>query len=419
MKFLRVILASGLLLIVSVGLWGQTAEVFNGQVNDIVQKTRFMIGPFRFYPAFKFSSFSWVSNVFGLTNTLRNLSDLVIAPSPELTAYLLFRRSLILSFTENPEYYFYLSNAKYRGFANGYRAEGRFLFLNRFIITGRYNQATQRTLGYLELARVIQGSARQVSAQIFTRSARGTSLSLDASWQRLSYSDVGFSEGQISPELDRNEFSAGAEFGYRLFSATQFFVRGSYFEYDFQNQTAIHRKPRAAEAVLGLRFPPGSIIGGSLSLGYKRFLPETQVIPGFSGLVGEASLQYRSENLGILDLGFRRDISFSLVQGYLYFLDTTLTGRLTFRTTKFLFVRFGGSYGWLNYPREVPAAVPGSADESAVVQDRLASAQAGFVVRLTRTFGLGLTYQKWFRDSPLIGNDFNGSLVTIDLVREF
>jgi hypothetical protein len=419
MKFLRVTLASGLLLVVSLGLWGQTAEVFNGQVNDVVQKTRFMIGPFRFYPAFKFSSFSWVSSVFGVTDTLRNISDLVIAPSPELTAYLLFRRSLILSFTENPEYYFYLSNARYRGFTNAYRAEGRLLFLNRFIISGRYGQSTQRILGYLELDRVIQGSARQVSVQILTRSARGTSFSLDASWQKLSYSDVAISEGQISPALDRNEFSARAEFGYRLFSATQFFVRGSYSEYDFRNQTAFRRNPKATAAVMGLRFPSNGVIAGSFSLGYKRFLPETQIVPGFSGLVGEASLQYRSENLGILDLGFRRDISFSLVQGYLYFLDTTLNGRLTFRTTKFLFVRLGGSYGWLNYPRQVSAAVPGLSEAPSVVRDHLAVAQAGFVIRLSQTFGLGLTYQKWFRDSRLIRGDFNGSLVTIDLVRGF
>ncbi len=419
MKFSRVILACGLLLVVSHGLWGQTAEVFNGLVNEAAAKSRFMIGPFRFRPLFKFSSFSWVSSVFGMTGTLRNVSDLVITPSPELTAYLLFKRSLILSFTENPEYYFYLSNARYRGFTNAYRFEGRWLFLNRLIITGRYEHGTQRTLGYLELDRVVQNANRGVFAEVYTRTARGTSLSLNASWRRLSFSDVAFSEGQISPALDRNEFSANAEFGYRLFSSAQAFVRVTYSDYDFLNQTTFRQKPKAADAVMGLRIPSGGVLGGLFSLGYKRFLPQTKSVPGFSGLVGNALLQFRAENLGLWDVGFSRDISFSLYSGFLYFLDTTVTTRLTFRTTRFLFVRLSGSYGWLNYPRETSVLDPGSADEAAVVRDHVVSAEAGFIIRLTQRFGLGLTYQRWFRDSRLIQGDFSGSLVTVNLVREF
>ena len=418
MKFFRIFLTCWLLLLVVTGLRGQTAALFNGQVNEIVQRTRFMIGPFRFYPYFKFSSFSWVSSVFGITNTLRNLSDIVITPSPELTASLVFKRFLILSFTENPEYHFYLSNAQYRGFTNSYQAEGRMLFLNRFIMTARYEHSTQRSLGYLEIDRVIQSSVRQGAAQIYTRSARGTSLSLSASWQKLSYSDVGFSEGQISPILDRSEFSAGAEFAYRIFSASQFFVRGEYYEYDFLRQTDYRRNPKAFDAVVGLRFPSGGIIGGSFSLGYKKFLPEISSVSGFSGLVGNANIQYRAENLGLLDLAFQRNISFSLFSGYLYFLDTTASARLTFRTTKFLFVRLGGSYSWLDYPRVISIS-NGSLGEPAVVHDHIAGGNVGFIVRFSQTFGLGLTYQKWFRDSPLIGGDFNGSLLTVDLVRQF
>ncbi len=419
MKSFRVFLTCGLLFLISVGLWGQTAQVFYGQVNDVIQKTRFMIGPLRFYPYFKFSSFSWVSSVFGLTDTLRNISDLVIAPSPELTAYLVFKRSLILSFTENPEYYFYLSNAKYRGFTNAYRAEARWLFLNRFIITGRYENQTQRTLGYVELDRVVQYSTRGVAARVQSQTARPTSLLLEASWRKLRYSDVGFSEGQISPELNHDEFSAGAELGYRLFSAVQFFLRGRYSEYKFLSQTNVRRNPKATEAMMGFNLPSGGLIGGTFSLGYKRFLSETQSIPGFSGLVGNADLRYRMENLGILQVSFRRDVSFSMVPGYLYFLDTTLNGAAIFRTTAFLFFRVGGSYSWLIYPRETPLLEFGTPQDPSAVRDHLAVGQAGFIIRLSPTFGLGLTYQKWFRDSPLIGRDFNGSLVTVDIVREF
>lgn len=419
MKFPRVVIGWGLLLLAAAGLHGQTAAVFDGEIKEILQKTRFMVGPLRFYPLFKFSYFSWVSNIFGLTDPAAALSDVVITPSPELTAYILYKRSLILSFNENPEYHFFLTQATYRGFTNGYRAEAKLLLFNRFILSGQYESATQRTLGYLELGRIVQAVSDGFGVQILSQTARGTSLILRGSRRRLTYQDIIVEGEQVSPDLNRDELSAGAEIGYRLFSATDLFIRSTYTEYTFLKQASKDRTSKSYDILAGLRFPGNGQIRGSLSLGYKKFLPETQGERGFSGLVGDAGLEFRMENLGIIELTLSRDNYFSLWSGFLYFINNSISTRLTVRTLDWLFLRLGGQYGLLDYPEQTLLPAPSASSSPGTIRDTYVTAFGGFIVRLTRTFGIGLTYQRWLRNSPLLGNDFKGYYISVDIKRDF
>lgn len=419
MKLPRVVIGCGLLLLTVAGLYGQTSTLFDGEIQDIVKKTRLQVGPFRFYPLLKFSYFSWVSNIFGLTNPSQALADLVITPSPELTAYVLYKRSLILSFTENPEYHFFLTQSRFRGFTNGLRAEAKILLFNRFILSGRYESTTQRMLGYVELGRVVQGVSEGYSVQVLSKSARGTSLTLNGSRRRLTFQDILAQGAQVSPALNHDELSAGAEIGYRLFSATDFFIRSTYAEYTFLEEISKNRTSKSYDILAGLRFPGNGRIRGALALGYKRFLPETQGERGFSGLVGDANLEVRLENLGIVELTLSRDNYFSLRSGFIYFINSYISSRLTVRTTEWLFLRLGGQYGLLDYPEQPILSAPSPPTPLITVHDTYLSAFGGFIVRLTRTFGVGLTYQRWLRDSPLLGENYNGYLISVDIMRDF
>jgi hypothetical protein len=422
MKAFRVLICGGLLCLLAASLYGQTYAVFNSQVEDVIRKTRFMLGPFRFHPVLKFAYFSWVSNIFGYTNTLENLSDFVISPSPELTASLVFRRSLILSFTENPEYHYYLTQSKYRGFNNSYRAEAKVLLFNRIMVTGGYTNQTQRLLGYLELDRIVQTSADGFRAQAYYETPRGTSVALEGRRDRLSYQDVLVSPGQgtsISSRLNHEETIGSAEFGYRLFSGTQFFLRGTYANYDFLNADSGWRTSHSAEIVAGIRLPGTRRTRGSLTLGYKKFMPVEGGTRGFSGIVGNANLEFRMENFGIFELGFNRDNYFSLLEDFLFYVENSVRGRLTFRTTRFLFLRLGGQYSLMSYAEQsVPGRIPelGSLGNE---KDHFALLSAGFIVRISYTFGIGMTYQFWLRKSHVLNQDYNGYLFTIDIMRNF
>lgn len=422
MNLSRAAIVCGLVLVLSSILLGQTAAVFDGMVQDVVQKTLFKVGPFRIYPLFKFSTFSWVSNIFGFANNLNRISDLLITPSPEVSAYLLYKRYLILSFTENPEYYFYLFQSGYRGLTNNYRAEARMLLFNRLIVSGRYDNSWQRYLGYQELARVVQGRTDGFTGSLSTETSRGTSLALEARLSRLSYQDVqvsGAQSGGISSRLDRRERTGSVEVGYRLFSATRFVLSGAYSEYDFVLSDSSWRTSRAAEVTAGLQFPGMGRLRGSLMFGFRKFMPKAQGTRGYSGLVANAGLEYRIEDLGVLNLSFSRDNSFSLFQDYLFYIDTSIDGRLTFRTFDFLFIRLGGHYGLLDYPPQNIAGVTNPASGPGVVKDHYSSASGGIIVRFSRSFGIGLTYQVWLRVSRILGGNYNGNLVTIEIIRSF
>jgi len=408
----------GLLFLAAAGLQAQTAEIFRGQVQEIVRKTRLKIGPVRIYPVLKFSHLSWVSNIFGYSNTLAQMSDLVITPSPELKANIVFRNMLILSFTENPEYHFYLKNPGYRGFTNSYNAEARALLFNRAIISGRYENLTNRYLGYQELDRVIEYTNESYSAQMLSQSSRGTSLRIEARFSRLSYEDVLTESGQISPRLNREEKSGYTEFGYRIFSATHVFLRGTYSEYDFLRQESDWRTSRAIEVTAGLQFPGTSVIRGSFAMGFKKFIPKESGVKGFAGLIGNASLQFRLENFGVLQLGFNRNNNFSLTREFLYYFENSVNGRLTFRLAGSLYIRLGGQYGQYEYPEEA-AEVSDPDGTSGSFRDDYIQLSGGFVIRFTPTFGIGLSYQTWLRDSRLFGGNYRGNLVTIDIVQSF
>ena len=418
MKAFRICIGWGLLFAAAAGLRGQTAQIFSGQVQEIVSKTRLKLGPVRIYPVLKFSQLSWVSNIFGYTNTLAQMSDLVITPSPELKANIVFRNMLILSFTENPEYHFYLKNTGYRGFTNSYRAEVRALIFSRLIVSGQFNHSTQRYLGYQELDRVVESASENYSASIFSQSSRGTSLTLEARLSRLDYRDVLTETGQISPQMNREEKSAYAEFGYRVFSATKLFLRGVYTDYDFLQQESNWRTSRAVEVMAGLQFPGTSAVRGSFSLGFKKFIPKESGVKGFTDLIGNALIDFRFENIGVFSLGFSRNSNFSMSREFLYFIDNSLSGRLMFRIAGPFYARLGGQYGLYDYPKGA-AATPSLEASTESFRDSFYNISGGLIVRFTPTLGIGVTYQTWFRDSRLFGDNYNGNLIAVEIVQGF
>jgi len=265
---------------------------------------------------------------------------------------------------------------------------------------------------------VVENAVEGYSAKIFTQSSRGTSLTLEGRFSRLSYQDVLAAGEQISPTFDREEKTGSIEFGYRVFSATKFVLRGAYTQYDFLQQESSWRTSRAFELLAGLQFPGTSVIRGSLALGFKKFIPNESGIKGFTGLIGNINLEFRFENFGILELGFNRNNNFSLSRDFLYFIDNSVDGRLTFRVLGPLYLRLGGHYGLLNYSEQA-AGAPNTGSGTGSFRDYYSMASGGFIIRLSPTFGIGLTYMTWLRASRLFGGDYRGNLITVDIQQGF
>jgi len=218
--------------------------------------------------------------------------------------------------------------------------------------------------------------------------------------------------------MNREEKSGYAEFGYRIFSATKLFLRGIYTEYDFLQQESDWRTSRSVELTAGLQFPGTSVVRGSFALGFKKFIPKEGGVERFTGLIGKADLDFRFENFGVLSIGFNRNNNFSMSREFLYFIDNSVSGRLTFRIAGPFYARLGGQYGLYDY-HEGAAETASTEGDTGSFRDSYSNVSGGLVVRFSPSFGIGVNYQAWLRNSRLFGGNYNGSLITIEIVQSF
>jgi len=425
MKYLRLVVFWGLILGASSAVLAQSYQMFQSEVDGIVSRTWLKFGPFRIIPQLNFSNFGWTSNIFGEGVAPGSVSDIMITPSPQLNVFVIWRRWLILSFTENPEYHFYFRQHQFNGFANSYSGSAKFLLFDRFILSGQYVSQTQRGLAVLELDRQVQSTVQGIDVKLIYATPRNTTITLDASRAKNTYQDILLGQGSpdlVAATLNNETTMGGIEFAYHVGAASQLFLRTSYARMTFSDPLASQRRSDAAEVVAGVRLPEAGIFQGTLSFGYKKYMPTSSATKGYSGPIGSALFGIRFENFGRLELSYDRDVQNSYLQNEIYYLNDTYSATLIFRVFSFFLLKGGGQIMQLNYPSQTPGFQSGSGDSSspgASILTDYSRVFGGFIVRLSKTFGIGLNYNYWRRGTKLFGNNFHGSLVTLDITRQF
>ena len=133
-----------LLFLISISAAGQSYQSFRSELDQIARRTKWRIGPFRIYPTIRFRNIGYDDNVYYQREEDNPTSDFTGTFSPEIKVHLLFRNYLILSFTENPEYVYYFKQKRERRFNNRFLPAFKFLFLNRFVISGDYSWSNRR-----------------------------------------------------------------------------------------------------------------------------------------------------------------------------------------------------------------------------------------------------------------------------------
>ncbi len=136
---------------------------------------------------------------------------------------------------------------------------------------------------------------------------------------RFQYEDIVLpdSETLLSRSLNRKETTGSAELYYPVFAESFFFVTTGATTYEFDDPSYQWRNSRSYQVSSGIRFPLVGRARGTLSLGYKKFTPDSKDRKTFSGLIADTNLDFR---LGRFDLRFRlgRDIYFSYLADALF-----------------------------------------------------------------------------------------------------
>jgi len=396
----KTILLLSLLLVSSGMVYGQGHRPFESLWQSVLNQTVWRVGPFHLVPRIKLNNIGYDANVYREREENEPITDYTATFSPEVTAYLLVGHSIILSFRENPEYVYYLNTERERRWNHIYSPEIRWQILNRFVLGGKYDYSNRRYRFSSEVDFRVNVQTKKYEGSLFYETARQTSLGVRYSYERFTLQDVDIQEAEYAffSRLSRDESTVSGEFYYQILSDSYFFLKGGFTQYRFLDVEAAWRDSDSNQAYVGLQFPLLGRMRGTLSLGYKSFMPLEEEREDFSGLVGNADLEYRLQRFRFR-LGYARDSRFSYWTEALYYIENQIRAGVSFYVTSSLRLDYDYRYGDNDYLEEVYWRGPEGDLILTQRQDIYTTHTAGISVRVYRSIGIGINLNYWKRET--------------------
>lgn len=410
-----------LLLLIGISAFGQSYQTFRSERKRIKEEAKFKIGPFRIFPTIRFRNIGYDDNVYYQREEANPTSDFTGTFSPEVKVYLLLGNKLILSITENPEYVYFLKQKRERRFNNRLLPGFKFLFLNRFVISGDYSWSSRRWRASSEFDVRANVKSKIYNGRLFYETARRTSFGFSGSIRKIEYEDITIPGEEIwlSRALNREEKSGHIEFYYSILKKKgTFFMRGGYTVYKFEHVQTGWRDSYSYQAYSGISFPLLGRVRGTLSLGYKKLIPKEKEKKGFSGLVGNTSLSFRLLYFKFR-LNYNRDTHFSYWTNNIFFNEDRYGGGVSFYFTKFMRVDYNFSYAEAHYPEPGLFRMPDGSYEEIKRKDIYRTHMIGLVFRIIKDTGVGVMVNFWERESNYYWENRNRSFIGGYLTYEF
>jgi hypothetical protein len=376
--------------------YSQGYRLFRDEREDIINTAKYRIGPFWIYPSIGLRDIGYDNNVYYEREDQAPVSDYTLTVFSTIRLYYLFHHSIIISLRENPEYVYYFEEKKERGWNNIFSPEIRVLLLNRFVLNGSYLDSKMRYRATSEFNSRVNEYRKGFKGSLFFETGRGTSLGISESSEEITYGDV--PDLSISRSLNRKEQEANLELYYRIIPESFLFFKGGYKEYSFVDPLYRWRDAYSYQAYSGIQFPILGRIRGALSLGYKKLMPRDMNKQKFSGLIGDANLNFRVSRFAF-HFGFNRDCYFSYWADNIFFIENRWGPGVSFYLTRFLRLDYDFSYGKGSYPEEASAISLSGQPEQIKRSDLFRSHMAGFVIRIIKNTGVGLAVNYYARES--------------------
>ncbi|MBN2250663.1 MAG: outer membrane beta-barrel protein, partial [Candidatus Altiarchaeota archaeon] len=299
--------------------------------------------------------------------------------------------SLILSFSDNPEYMYYHKEKSRGGFGNSFSPGIRMLLLGRFALSGSYEYQKHFRQISREVNFLTENTSEGYHADFFFETARLSSLGISADIRNYSHEnlDLEGSSSSLARQLNREERSLHGELYYSLSPVRSFFLRAGYTEYSFESAEAGWRDSTSWQASGGIRFSATGRINGLLSLGYKELHPKEGGRRSFSGIFGNTELSMRLGRITLRTV-YSRDPMFSYLSDVYYYVDHRFGGGLSFYLNRLLRLDYNYYHELMDYPEPVPYQDVGGM-RYIDRKDRGDLHSAGITIRLFRNLGLGIS----------------------------
>jgi hypothetical protein len=381
-------------------VWGQEYQTFQWERENIQNRTRYQVGPFRFYPVIRFREIGYDDNVYRKRAPDEPIADFTATFSPEIQVFVLYKNWLILQLRENPEYVFFAKEARERSLNNRFSLGYKFRIFNQFVFSGDFFFNRTRVRATSEFDVRANQILIRYEGGLFYETPRETSIGIKSSIQGYNFEDqlIPGEPVYYSRTLDRTEVDLRGEFYYKLRQDTFFFAYAGYTNYEFKYPESKVKDSYAWEGMAGVRFPIVGNIRGSLALGYKLLNPRTGNQKHFIGPIGDVSVETRIKRFN-LRAQFTKDVEFSYWTNNIFFVEYRYGGGLSFYLTRIIRVDYDFLIGDNRYPEETTVRLPDESYEIIQRSDRYTSHSIGVIFRIIRNTGLGLTINSWERAS--------------------
>ena len=420
MKKLRFCVAAVLLAVLWAPALGQNYVSFETERNDITSRAKLRFGPFRFLPALQLKNIGYDNNVYYQQVGKTPVEDYTGTISPEIKGFLLFGRSLILSFTENPEYLYYARQTRLRTFTNSYAPKARLHLFNQFTLSGEYHFRKHLRRILSEFSSLVTDTTKGTTASFFYETPRGTSIGVTGTIDRFLYGDVILPEFEalFSRTLNRKETTGSVELYYPVFSQSSFFVTAGATKYEFAHPSSRWRDSRSVQVAAGMRFPLMGRARGRLSLGYKKFVPEEAGRKSFSGLVADTDINFLFGRFS-LRFGLGRETYFSYLENAFYYVENRVSPGISFYLTRRFRLDYDFRYGSLQYPEPFPIIAPEAGPLEISRRDTHRTHMIGLSIFFLRKTGIQLSYNILERTSNAPGFTINRNFIGLSLIQDF
>jgi len=400
-------------------LQGQIYRSFEFEQNEIIEKTRFRIGPFRLFPRIMIQEFGHDDNVY--RNTSDPVSDITFDLALDLKTALLFRDNLILSLSLAPEYVYFHEQADLRGWYRTYFPSLKWRFLHRLIFTAEYTNTTGRRRPSFEFDERVNFSTKGYFGSVFYEFSGEAAIGF--TYQKETYRYESITDPGVGSvytrRLNRAEDDYSVGLYYPVFSASRFFIDGGYTDYVFEFAEAKVKNSVSYQILTGIEFPVVGRIRGTLSLGYKKFIPREEELKGFSGLVGNTALNYRISRYAFRVV-YARNIPLSFYSpNTIFYTEDRVGGGASFYLSRIIRLDYDYRNGRLNYPEKSSVTQPGGDIQEIARRDIMQSHRGGIVFRLYSNTGVGFYVDIIKRDSNVLLNNFENTFIGLYLIYDF
>jgi len=397
--FLPVMLAA-CFIVVPDTVHAQGYQSFRREFMRIEEETRWQVGPFRIFPRLSFTNVGYDNNVYYQSEAQGPVGDYTFTTSLPLLAHLLLRERWILSFRYTPSYVFYAEEVRERSFNHNFSPSFRWLIFNRFVLSGRYLYQKARIRANSESDFRTYETLQDARGQLVYETGRRTSLGFSLIYTKRRYEDVELPGESISYSigLDRDEKRVQGEIYYQIWTDSQIFVNAGFGDTGFVYSETQWKDSYTYYVYPGIEFPILGRLRGTLSVGYKILDPYRAKKRGFAGFVGRTELEYRLRRFTFRG-SYVRDTEISYWTDNIFYIEDRFSLGLSFYMSQRIRLDYDFFYGDAFYPEPETIRLPDESYQEINRNDQYTRHTAGFVIRIFRSAGIGLTVTYWERDS--------------------